>query len=385
MHKNLKHLSTHEIELLMQRYYNGESVTQLIKEYQLSVRTSELYKLFPPETITDEFCEYCNEQLVRDRISKNAQRWAYRDADMYCPLCQHRPYYAQCKCKNCIEEERLLHEYQTEQIKKVYSQKKDPVDFLALSFEQKVYLGALCRALCKENLFEIMPYDEATVVLAPTNELCAHLYRQLSRNQIIAVSPSSAISAFDLDSEDFPNTYYIYHVTYYLNLEFPSNKQELFTEILNPTYYCSEHEAAATSLWREIAVGECLEYLDYQLKKVGFDFSPGEKTYKTFDILLEDFSVSQIYGIIWKAVADASRLYLEGNITKRHAANSVIGACERYAERAKMNHWVLTEYSRIRDLPQSALSSFFFNRVLGIGDLGFKTPPSIVSLRELVG
>ena len=131
-------------------------------------------------------------------------------------------------------------------------------------------------------------------------------------------------------------------------------------------------------MWRKIAIGECLEYLDYQLQKVGFEFAPGDKTYKTFDILLNDFSVSQIYGIIWKAVADASKLYLESGISKKHAANSVIGACERYAERAKMNGWKLTEYSRIRDLPQSALSSFFFNRVLGIGDMGFTLPPTIV-------
>ena len=112
--------------------------------------------------------------------------------------------------------------------------------------------------------------------------------------------------------------------------------------------------------------------------KVGFEFSPGDKTYKTFEILLNDFSVSQIYGIIWKGVADASKLYLERGITKKHAANSVIGACERYAERAKMKGWVLSEYNRIRELPQSSLSSFFFNRVLGIGDMGFKVPPTVV-------
>ena len=113
-------------------------------------------------------------------------------------------------------------------------------------------------------------------------------------------------------------------------------------------------------------------------ESIANDKEPQNSGCKTFEILLDDFSVSQIYGIIWKAVADASMLYLEKGITKKHAANSVIGACERYAERAKMNGWALTEYSRIRDLPQSALSSFFFNRVLGIGDMVFKVPPTTV-------
>ena len=49
MQKDLGHLSSEEIEALMQRYYNGEAASRLIKEYKLSVRAAELYKLFPPE------------------------------------------------------------------------------------------------------------------------------------------------------------------------------------------------------------------------------------------------------------------------------------------------------------------------------------------------
>lgn len=128
----------------------------------------------------------------------------------------------------------------------------------------------------------------------------------------------------------------------------------------------------------KIAVEECIEYLLYQLRKVSFEFSPGEKTYKTFEMILNDFSVSQIYGIIWKSVSEASRLYLEKRMTKKHAANSVIGACERYADRAKINKWNLVSYNRIPDLPQSILSEFFFYKVLKIGDKGFYSVPQIL-------
>lgn len=378
MYKNLDHLSDDEVKTLIKRYYEGEAVAKLVKEYHLAIHASELYKLFPPKICADEFCKYCGENLVRDRLSKTAITYGFKNSDMYCPICHHRPYDLKCRCENCIEEERRLMNYRINQIKKMYSREREPVDFYGLSFEQKVFLGALCRSLGKENLFEIKPYMESNVVLAPTSELCAQLYRELSRNQIIAVSPTSDLEAFDIDAKDFPMTYYIYKVTYYLNLVFPSDKNDLFTDILNPNYYSSENEAEALTLWRRIAVAECIEYLDFQLRKVGFDFSPGDKTYKTFEILLNDFSVSQIYGIIWKGVADASKLYLERGITKKHAANSVIGACERYAERARMYGWNLTEYNRIKELPQSTLSAFYFNRVLGIGDMGFKVPPTIV-------
>lgn len=377
MYQDLKHLSDSDIETLIHRYYSGETVSKLIKEYKLSVRAAELYKLFPPEECEDEICEYCEEHLVRDRLSKTAIRWKRDKSDMYCPVCHHRPYAHICRCENCINEERALQELKRQQIKTVYSRTREPVVFSSLSFEQKVYLGALCRALGKENLFEIMPYDESVATLAPTAELCAQIYKLLSHNNIIAVSPNSSIEAF-VDEDDFPHTYYIYKVEYYLNMVFPPNKQELFKEILDPAYYANENKEEALSLWIKIAVGECIEYLDYQLKRVGFDFSPGEKTHTMFETLLNDFSVSQIYGIIWKAVADASKLYLEKGISKKHAANTVIGACERYGERAKMNGWKLTEYNRIRDLPQSTLSSFFFNKVLDIGDMGFRVPPMVV-------
>lgn len=241
-----------------------------------------------------------------------------------------------------------------------------------------MFLGSICRALLKENLYEIAPFSDSEVVLTPTDTLRKRLYSSLIHNQIIAVSPKSPLEAFDTDSEDFPKTFYTYRVTYFLNLIFPSNKQDLFTEILNPSYYCPENEEEAVVLWKEIAIGECIEYLQYQLGKVNFEFTPGEKTYKTFEIILNDFSVSQIYGIIWRAVADASKLYLEKGISKKHAANSVIGACERYAERAKIKGWDLAQYNRIKDLPQSVLSLFYFNRVLGIGEMGFRVPPTIV-------
>lgn len=378
MYKDLSHLSDNEIAGLMERYYSGESATKLIKEYSLSARPSDLFRLFPPEVFDKYLCEYCNLELVIDRRSKTMNDLPKYEKDLYCPNCGHRPYFTGCRCDNCVQEQARLKEEQQEKIAAYYSKSRVPVDFFSLSFENKVFLGALCRALLKENLYEVSPYSDSNVTLAPSGDLCHELYSGLIHNNVIAVSPISPLDAFDINDDEFPSVFYTYSVTYNLNLLFPPNKQDLFTEILNPTYYSPEHSGEALDLWKKIAVAECIEYLQHQLNNVGFEFSPGEKTYKTFEIILNDFSVAQIYGVIWKAVADSSKLYLEKGLSKSHAANSVIGNCERYAERAKINHWNLTPYRRIRDLPQSTLSTFFFNRVLGIGDMGFEVPPTIV-------
>ena len=378
MEKNLNHLTAEEVNTLMHRYYAGETVSKLIEEYHISARPAELYKLFPPEVCQNHSCEYCHEFLVRDRPSKTWKNNCKYEWDLYCPVCGHKPFQKNCKCKNCVEKEQLLKIDQLKRIQEVYSRERTPVNFYKLSFQNKVFLGALCRALLKENLYEIKPYAEANIVLAPTIAFEHKIYSNLIHSEVISVSPNSQLEAFVTDSEDFPNTFYTFKASYYLNLIFPPDKHELFAEISNPNYYSPEYAEEALELWKEIAVAECIEYLQYQLKKVNFDFTPGDKTYTTFETILENFSVSQIYGIIWRSVADASKLYLERGITRKHAANSIIGACERYAERAKICGWDLSQYNRIKDLPESALSQFYFNKVLGIGEMGFRVPPTIV-------
>lgn len=379
MHKNLEHLSEKQIEDLMARYYAGESVKKLISTFEIDVHSSALYKLFPPEEYDNYSCEYCGSVLVADRPSKEAQKFPRYERDLYCPVCGHKPYSRPpCQCENCRQAQQDLKNHQLELINTTYTKPRERVIFEELSFENKVFLGALCRALLRENLYEISPYVDTYMPLAPTDELKEQIYHNLIHKNIITVSPASPIEAFDAEHEDFPNVFYTYKVTYNLNLEFPPDKQDLFTEILNPTYYSKELDEEALTLWRKIAVAECIQYLKYQLDNVGFNFTAGDKTYKTFELMLEDYSVSQIYGIVWKAVADASKLYLEKGMSKNHAANTTISACERYAERAKINGWKLKGYSRIKDLPQSALSLFYFNRVLGIGDMEFTIPPTIV-------
>lgn len=382
MEKDISHLTSEQIDTLMQRYYNGESTKKLLDEYNISVRPAELYKLFPPKVYPDYTCSYCGSSLISNRPSKSAiknySQYTENKAQLYCPNCGHYPFVLECSCSKCLEQKHLIQMRQIEQIKITYSERRIPIDFADISFENKVFLGALCRALLKENLYEVAPHQDSNVILTPTAALTKNLYNNLIDERIITVSPQSPLNAFKIDSKDFPNVFYIYKVTYLLNLSFPDNKQDLFEKILNPCYYSSEHANEALELWKKIAVAECIEYLEYQLTKVGFQFASGDKTYKMFEILLNDFSVSQIYGIIWKAVADASKLYLEKRFNKNHAANTVIGACTRYAERAKDNGWNLTSYNRIKDLPQSTLSWFYFYRVLDIGNMGFTVPPTSV-------
>lgn len=52
------------------------------------------------------------------------------------------------------------------------------------------------------------------------------------------------------------------------------------------------------------------------MDSVRFDFNPGKKTIAVFNDLLDNFSVSQIYGIIYKAITNTTKFCQESDISK---------------------------------------------------------------------
>ena len=191
------------------------------------------------------------------------------------------------------------------------------------------------------------------------------IYKELIQNNIIVVSAESRLDAFDMDSKYFPQKYDIEKVCYKLNIAQAENTLWGARQFLH--IKCRKDDLEITQLWNEIAVGECISYLQYRLKKVGFQFQPGNKTKEVFRQLLKNFSVSQIYYIIWCKVSDASRWFLEGGVSKPRAASSVIGACQRYGETARFYERELPQYHRPSDCPRSVLTRFFYYDVLKLG------------------
>lgn len=129
-------------------------------------------------------------------------------------------------------------------------------------------------------------------------------------------------------------------------------------------------------MWKKVALNESEEYLLYEMKKVGYNFTPREKTYRVLENLLDHFSTGQIYNIIYRAVANSTRRYQAKEITKIHAQNSVITSCELQGERAVVEKWNLVAYGRRRELPQSIISEVLFNSIMQISTLGFSEAPT---------
>lgn len=361
----------------IRRYYAKENVKSLVEEYGISTPVSRLVEQFPPEVLLDK-CEYCGTNLQQRRVSKNYSR-RLRMEDIYCPNCMHKPYVRGCKCKYCIEKEELRVKSIKQAIIDKYSH-KDQVNVDSLGFDERVYLGALVRSSVKEDLYYVAPYVETTQMLTPTRSLTEKVYRCLLRSDVIVVDPTSSLDCFDLYSKESPELIDLLRAKYDLNIVYPDNKLDLFNEILCPSFYSIDYAKRAMDTWKDIATHECIEYLLFNMQKVSFDFSPGEKTYATFNNMLDDFSVSQIYYIIWRSVREVCHFYMEKAVDKRYAANCVISFCRKHAENILNNGWQRVEYSRLHILPQSEISLYFFNEVIKIGDKGFYHVPNYVDL-----
>lgn len=388
IHEKLRHLTMLQIESLMNKYYNGVKASDIIKEYNIDTTSSKLYSLFPPIICEDIICPVCNEPMYKERDSKSSYSWNKKKP--FCAICGHTDEII-CKCNYCIAERekvrklneerkvRILQE-KREKIKKVYDLNIVPVNYSELNFREKVFLGALLRTSLSEDMEVILPLNDAERELAPTIGYIKEILSYLIGRGVISVDSNSSIDAF-LDSNEekdieFPNVYYITMVKYRINIVGDEDIKNILSKIINPKSFSDADKEDALNIWKEIALEECIEYFEYQMKSVRFDFNIGEKTIAIFKDLLENFSVSQIYGIIYKSVANATKYYQESSVSKKQAANSVIGGCQRYAERAMINNWELAKYSRIKELPQSMISEFFFDRVIGVGSLGFNMPPS---------
>ena len=368
MHTTIDHLSPEKAQELKMRYYQGESVFQLMDKYDIHVLPATFYKLLPPDPVENYGCSRCEVNLVTDAVPRSKLGQQNDPLQYYCPVCGRKPFVEKSGwtvfpflSKEERQQKRLS-------IAEYYDKNISPVEYDALSLTQKVYLAVLCKALLDKDNETILPLSGTNVTLAPTVELQEKIYTELLKNKIIVVDSDSQLDAFDIDSDSFPKKYDREKVSYKLNVIQSQTDRVAPIDIRNLLHIKhSGYDSEQEQLWYDIAVGECVVYLQYRLGKVGFNFNPGERTKEVFRKLLKNFSVSQIYYIIWCKVSDAARSYLEGSATKYRAASSVISACQRYGENAIYYARELPKYHRPSDCPQSVLTRFFYYEILKQG------------------
>lgn len=388
--KRISHLTQEQIVNLMEKYYSGEKVSKILDEYKLKISVSQLYSLFPP-VITNEVCIHCESNMVRPWSSKSWSSYV-NESKKYCINCDHENT-SYCRCNYCeeIKRQKILEEQEKQ--KKIMEQKRATLASFydesnwdlkfenELTLEDRLYLAVILRSSLSENTMFIEPLQVNKSLLAPTETFEVELIKTLTGRKILVPHVLSDLNAFEIeykDSDDFQITYSIYKVRYRINVQ-PSDLDydEMIKRLMYPNFSDEEgFREFCYIMWKKISLNECLEYLLFQMNNVGYSFNPGDKTIRVFENLLDHFSVAQIYGIIYRSIANSTKRYQAGEITKIHAQNSVISSCEIHGQRALAQGWKLSNYSRIRDLPETYISLVLFTSIMQIAELGFSEKPT---------
>lgn len=380
MNEKLLHLTSNQLENLIERYYSNEKIANLIKEFDLKLRPTELVKNFPPEVLDSE-CIYCGTNIIRSRISREYSKW--RTASEYCPNCGHENK-GFCSCPNCKEQDRLKKEIERQHKQDfinswIVIDEDSKIDFDLLTFTDKVYLGAILREGISEDYNYIKPFENFTNSISPTSEFRSEIVDRLIEINAIVIHPSIDSEFIEIiDYENGNYRYFPYKVKWALNVKKEHiNKVPLIELLINPLNIRESEYEEAFFLWKKIALYESIEYFHHSVTNIlGIEYSIGDKTKSVLTDLLNDYSVSQIYGILYKSTNNALRFQAEKGVSTKHASNTIIGNAQSFGERAKINNWDLQKYGRIKDCPESSLSKFFFERILKIGYDGFNEKPN---------
>jgi hypothetical protein len=394
----LAHLSSAQVEELYDRYISGESNAALIDAYQLSIPAGMLVQAFPP-FVLDMQCRHCGVQMLFQRPGKSSLMDNHGHA-AYCEACGHmepmmtlaRSFRKHCPCQHCKNEAQeatrcaeqtvenaIREQYALDQHKAVAAGK--------LSLRQLVALAALFFSRATEKLETIHPNNAEAgfpMLLTPTLDADIRFLRTLTGAAIIRPDPTrSPSSAFVLGKDGVNYDYYLTKVHYAVLLSLDGLDRASLKDVWSEVWRRFKEtwprgwEDEVLELWLDIALEECVQYLQLQIAEYGLEFTAGEKTQEILRNLLFDFSVAQIYLFIYRSVKDAAAFYQSSACSgRKHASNTIPGKIKQTADNYRTNRWEVKSFHRDSRAPRSAISQVFFDTVLQLEeDAGFTHPP----------
>ena len=371
--KKYSNLSEHDQTQLQADYYDSKlPLYKIFKNYGLaSVSEWELITQFPPVVDEKTFCEFCGKPVIAYQPSR--RRLEILPEDYFCPECGHRPYIKPlCGCKSCMraldEARRKAELEKRERIRAVHY--AEPVDIDQVSFKNRVLIAALCHVAYDTKSNCILPnYEETGREFGPMIDMLGVVVEQLYYEHILLIDPNqSDLSAFK--TENFPNEFVTLDVAYRLNVT-ANGEYISVNEFMHPTMLRRDDIPAAMAVWKDISVDECIEFLCWRVKKLGWHLKSIERARDVFFCLLEYFSVSQIFRIITKSAEYTARIALEQDVKGYEAANMLVQCCKSRGQTTIRNEWDCYCYSRPMELPQSELSYHLAYRVLGVDEAAF--------------
>ncbi len=135
-----------------------------------------------------------------------------------------------------------------------------------------------------------------------------------------------------------------------------------------------------SELASDLAFSECREFYEFCANERRFSNANENSISALIRNLLEDFSTGQCFRIIYSGAQYAADFLVKQAATPQHAANYMVGACERWADKARAENWVVTAFRRNLNCPRSMMSHVLYDFILKSSDDGLNTPIALIRL-----
>ncbi len=387
---HLSHLSKDELEELIDFYYGDEfTIKDLLNLYNVKISSSKLVKHFPPFEDLDVLCPFCNRPMTRKWLSRHSVGKERLSTECYCSICGHKGYgksnsWEHCSCGRCSQNKQLQQKQRVqdewEQIYQIYGRERHfhfTGEVLDIDLRSAIYLLSMERQSVSGEIGIFSPVSQAEKPCSPDTELTIEIIRYLHRMGYMRVDPASKRDAFSIEDEKIP--FYLVRAQYYADLGSSLDESKVGLRALElsfknrdwPLLWRYGWQETIREIWQQLSLYECFLYLGHLAQERSFEIPRGDKTRVTLLDALNEQPISVVYSYLWSAMRSASDYFQKGGVSRKQAANSIVGHIQMYADNVRLGAWQPRHYGRYRGLPQSALYEVLFNLVLQIGEDGF--------------
>ncbi|WP_018606536.1 hypothetical protein [Uliginosibacterium gangwonense] len=375
----LEHLDAKVLQGLIDRYYAGENVVALLKEFDVTCRPGDLWRHFPPDEAGRD-CPMCSEPLIVPRLSRTGMR-GKMTSPARCSACLHVET-PRCTCATCSAARRLAVQEKERQDREAianfctcrwsYAPLKITPD--QLSAEAAIALLSLVRCGGWLDDSSVGAIRNSVISFAPQDaEIQRQLLDVLLEYCLVAPLPNSPAGTFVTTGDD--QGWQMESAHWAMLFPDPPGFIRQLECLVASSSWPEAWLADCHLVWKRLAAAECWEFCKYSVQKRDLPMPGAIALYALIENLLRDFSVSQCYQLIWASAADATDYRARKRISVHHAANFLIGACQRRADRSRTEHWLIKGFHRNFQHGRSQVSHVLHEVFLRHGEIGFYTSP----------
>lgn len=365
------HLSPSDLDQLMSRYYSGENIQFLLNEFQLDITPASLVSLFPPIIHAELLCPYC---VTANMQSKRSARTSRQKKVAMCPQCSHKntPH---CLCSPCRKirrnEEKEAHSNKERMVAEICGRHKPLPIPSQLTLKQSLYLLTCIHHTPHQDLKLITPYVRFMQDLAPSVKIEDDIIETLFSAGLIGISSSSPLHAFAFDDESNNITgIYFARIRWQPlpTLEIEEKKEYLrAVRVHLQDAWPIQWRDEAIDIWRIIVKEECLTHYKYLVEqRRHYLDSALDKMDMVFDYILDHFTPAQTFKLSYFAARDITDYNLRRGIPRHKSAGTYSTGLHSKAQKFLLEKWEIT--GTHRRLPQSILSTTFFDMVMNLGE-----------------